>query len=107
MRTIDDIDAEIAAAKAALDRLRKERETALEKRRLRILELHDAGMIQREIATLIGAPMGTVATVLFSAGRRRKRPAIKTFPPELQRDYRRARAHGIGADAARQIAGCR
>lgn len=106
MRDLATIDGDIAALKLQLHRLKQERARAWQLQRQRIVEMHGDGMIQREIATATGLSAGTVATVLWHAGCRKKRPALKTFPMERQREYRRARAHGAGPEAARQIAGC-
>lgn len=113
MRTIADVNAEIAAATEALDQvlqalatLRQERTVKMRERDQAIIAAFDAGEGIKEIAQRLGMVPGTVNGILWSHGRRvyRRVKPISHLSAERQRAYAKARHAGIGRGAARQIA---
>lgn len=104
MRSLREIQHEIAAAADRLAALEKEREEARLARQLGIVADFDAGLSRPEIAAKWGVDYGYVAGVLHRARRTERTRRAKDLTPAQRRHYEIALRNGAPAALARRIA---
>lgn len=104
MRSLREIQHEIAAAAGWLAALEKEREEARLARQLGIVADFDAGLSRAAIAAKWGVDYGYVAGVLHKARRTERTRRAKDLTPAQRRHYEIALRSGASAVLARRIA---
>jgi hypothetical protein len=104
MRSLRDIQNDIAAAIAALAALGKERDEARVARQLGIVADFDAGLSRAAIAARWSVDYGYVAGVLHRAGRTEKTRRAQDLTPAQRQHYEIALRSGASSALARRIA---
>ena len=104
MRSLREIQHEIAAAAGRLAALEKEREEARLARQLGIVADLDAGLSRAAIAAKWGVDYGYVAGVLHKARRTERTRRAKDLTLAQRRHYEIALRSGASAVLARRIA---
>jgi hypothetical protein len=104
MRSLRDIQNDIAAAAGTLAALEKERDEARAGRQLGIVADFDAGLARAAIAGKWGVDYGYVAGVLHKAGRTEKTRRAKDLTRAQRHHYEIALRGGASSALARRIA---
>ena len=106
MRSLREIQADIAATAVTLGALEKERDEARAVRQLGIVADFDAGLARAAIAEKWDVDYGYVAGVLHKAGRTEKTRRAKDLTSAQRRHYEIALRGGASSALARRIAEC-
>jgi hypothetical protein len=104
MRTLDDIQAELAATAQHLADLQEERDWLRTERHLGIVADFDAGLDRAAIAGKWEVSYGRVANILHRAGRSERSRLALGLSPKQRRHYRVALRGGVPPILARRIA---
>jgi hypothetical protein len=104
MRSLREIQADIAATADTLTALEKERDEARAARQLGIVADFDAGLTRAAIARKWRVDYGYVAGVLHKAGRTEKTRRAKDLTCAQRRHYEIALRGGASSALARRIA---
>lgn len=104
-RTIEQIDAEIAATNTRLAQLEIERAEAVDAKRCAIIKAFDDGARRAQILDANpGLTYRALACILNRAGRTEKQRQALGLNPKQKIEYRRLTRAGVSSRAARNIA---
>lgn len=103
-RTIEHIDAEIAATTTRLAQLKSERAEAVAGERCEIVKAFDDGARRAQIVAAFGITYRALACILNRAGRSEKQRRAIGLSLKQAIEYRRMIAGGVPSRAARNIA---
>jgi hypothetical protein len=104
LRSLADIQADIAAAARRLSDLEAERRHTRETRTARVVADFDAGLARSDIAARWGLAYGRVSAILYQAGRTERTRSVRGLDAAQRVDFDRLVRQGVRTRLARAIA---